>query len=61
MQEAADKLVGLQDFRNFCRMDPKVTNFVREIYSLKVIVCEENESVEDYYQLCRFEVFTCIS
>jgi tRNA pseudouridine38/39 synthase len=33
MEEAAAKLVGEHDFRNFCRIDKAVSSFVRRIFS----------------------------
>lgn len=39
MQKAAHRLVGIHDFRNFCRKDPSrnITNYVREIFRAEII------------------------
>eukprot|EP00939_MAST-03C_sp_MAST-3C-sp1_P003750 g3750.t1 len=38
MQDAAKRLVGKHDFRNFCKMDAvNVSNFVREILSCRIL------------------------
>lgn len=43
MSEAADKLIGEHDFRNFCKMDVGngVVNFVRRIVKADISVVDE--------------------
>jgi tRNA pseudouridine38/39 synthase len=40
MREAAAQLVGEHDLRNFCKIDPSVTNFTRRILSFGVDPCD---------------------
>ena len=40
MRAAASRLVGEHDLRNFCKIDPSVTNFVRRVLSIDVGPCE---------------------
>ncbi|KAF0700768.1 Aste57867_8721 [Aphanomyces stellatus] len=58
MSTAARLLEGKHDYRNFCRMDPSVTNFEREILSFNVHVATDlaGASEDPYYQLCYFEI-----
>ncbi|RHY84356.1 hypothetical protein DYB35_011484 [Aphanomyces astaci] len=56
MATAARLLEGQHDYRNFCRMDPTVTNFEREILSFQVLHTSQVSSVDPYYDLCYFEV-----
>ncbi|ETV70215.1 tRNA pseudouridine(38-40) synthase, variant [Aphanomyces astaci] len=56
MATAARLLEGQHDYRNFCRMDPTVTNFEREILSFRVLHTSQVSSVDPYYDLCYFEV-----
>eukprot|EP00981_Chlorochromonas_danica_P008970 scaffold2383_cov189-Ochromonas_danica.AAC.2 len=64
MQEAAKKLIGEHDFRNFCKLDiANVTNFRREIFEAdiklfhhhqegkSIINGEENDNEGDVYML----------
>jgi tRNA pseudouridine38/39 synthase len=57
MREAAKLLIGVHDFRNFCRKDPSKPNqcFVREIIDCQVI---EIEGSTDFYMFsCRGSAF----
>lgn len=38
MQNASQKLLGVHDFRNFCKMDVGngVTEFIRNIFEIKI-------------------------
>jgi tRNA pseudouridine38/39 synthase len=55
MREAAQKLVGEHDFRNFCRMDIKggVTNFRRRILSVDINQVTDSDSP---YQQCEITI-----
>ncbi|CAI8040965.1 tRNA pseudouridine(38/39) synthase [Geodia barretti] len=55
MREAAQKLVGEHDFRNFCRMDISggVTNFRRRILSIDVNELSDGDSP---YQQCEITI-----
>lgn len=53
MKEACKLLVGVHDFRNFCKMDVQhgVTNYMRRLYSVEIKLVTKSES-EDYDMLC---------
>ncbi|XP_063409480.1 uncharacterized protein LOC134692826 [Mytilus trossulus] len=55
MSEAADKLVGEHDFRNFCKMDVGngVVNFMRRIVKADIAVLDERDSE---YQMCELTI-----
>ncbi|CAG2213316.1 DEG1 [Mytilus edulis] len=55
MSEAADKLVGEHDFRNFCKMDVGngVVNFMRRIVKADITVLDERDSE---YQMCELTI-----
>lgn len=57
MQEAAKLLVGVHDFRNFCKRDPSKPDqsFIREILECHI---EESNEVEGFYKfICRGSAF----
>ncbi|CAK4697751.1 hypothetical protein LEN26_014406 [Aphanomyces euteiches] len=58
MATAAKLLEGKHDYRNFCRMDPSVTNFEREIISFEIHTATMTHTNPDdeYYQTCFFEI-----
>ena len=45
MRKAAEMLVGIHDFRNFCRKDPsrEIINYMRQIYNTEIV--EEGEGM----------------
>jgi tRNA pseudouridine38/39 synthase len=47
MSEAADKLIGEHDFRNFCKMDVGngVVNYMRRIVKADIAVMDERYSI----------------
>ncbi|XP_022110224.1 tRNA pseudouridine(38/39) synthase-like [Acanthaster planci] len=53
MQEAAQKLVGDHDFRNFCKMDVGngVVNFCRTIISIDIAPLDDSEAGYQMYEL----------
>ncbi|RHY28178.1 hypothetical protein DYB32_006168 [Aphanomyces invadans] len=55
MASAAQLLQGKHDYRNFCRMDPTVTNFEREILSFQVHQVNDVATTDPYYDLCYFQ------
>lgn len=48
MQEAANRYVGLHDFRNFCKIDgsKQITNYKRRVFSAQILPYKD-----DYYML----------
>lgn len=43
MKEASDLIIGIHDFRNFCKMDVEhVKTFVRTIYQIEIKKMFEN-------------------
>lgn len=46
MKEASEKLLGIHDFRNFCKMDVGngVVEFTRNIMNIKIEAVEEGTS-----------------
>ncbi|XP_052901942.1 tRNA pseudouridine(38/39) synthase [Anopheles moucheti] len=54
MEEGARYLVGVHDFRNFCKMDVGngVVNFVRSIDAISIEMCQEDYLDEGYNMLC---------
>lgn len=57
MQNAANKLAGVHDFRNFCRVDAskQITNFTREILHAEIV--QENSQKNLYYLSLRGTAF----
>jgi len=53
MNEATQRLVGEDDFCNFCKINESVNNFVRRIYSAEVKVTEHKEGG---YSMCEFSI-----
>lgn len=53
MQEACKDLVGVHDFRNFCKMDIQhgVTNYMRRLHSVEIKLQTKNEQ-DDYDMFC---------
>jgi tRNA pseudouridine38/39 synthase len=56
MREAAQQLVGLHDFRNFCRIDHNCHTFERSIRGFEIVPCETGETRDPAHQMYRFEV-----
>lgn len=48
MQEAADLMRGVHDFRNFCKFDLGNTqNFVREVLSMRIVAADSPQAARD--------------
>ena len=47
MRDAAQRLLGEHDLRNFCKIDPNVTNFRRSIRAFEVEPCSSGGSAVD--------------
>lgn len=57
MRDAAQALVGVHDFRNFCRIDTNCHTFERSIRSFAIVKCEHQSAAEASQQMYRFEIY----
>ncbi|KAF1334753.1 tRNA uridine synthase, partial [Globisporangium splendens] len=57
MREAAQALVGVHDFRNFCRIDTNCHTFERSIKSFEIVACETEVATNPADQMYRFEIY----
>ncbi|DBA04027.1 TPA: hypothetical protein N0F65_009374 [Lagenidium giganteum] len=56
MRTAAKSLVGLHDYRNFCRIDTNCQTFNRRIKEFNIVKCDSNVATSSEDQVYRFEI-----
>ena len=59
MRSSCRKFIGPHDFRNFCKMDPTITNFMRDITSFSIDPVDE--SYVFYISINNSKIFLNIS